>query len=177
MSYFVYIIGHFDSDRPCKVGISANPEARKAQLQTANPKPLALLWTIACETKEEAAAKERSIHLQFAERRLSGEWLDASAEEIMGADWSALPDKRPNRRSVQGYSFDTFEPFRPSPPENLAGKSKRDMTFSERCQYWEAFDLPPPPDGFDDWYVIGNSRMGVIGAFPVKGFMDEDDAE
>jgi hypothetical protein len=45
------------------------------------------------------------------------------------------------------------------------------MTQEERVAFWACFELGTPPPGFDDWYIAGSPKSGVLGAFPTKGFM------
>jgi hypothetical protein len=75
----VYIIAHMKGRVPCapvKIGISASPERRVANLQTANPKPLVLLCTFATPVRDIAKVIESGFHEVMADKRLAGEWFD-----------------------------------------------------------------------------------------------------
>lgn len=60
---------------PIKIGIAINPENRLRGLQTSHPSRLSILAT--CEGGSD---QERAYHLQFADRRLSGEWFERCPE-------------------------------------------------------------------------------------------------
>lgn len=67
----VYFIGNGNGQ--VKIGVSDHPFRRMLDLQTASPYPLALL---ACAPG--GGAKERDLHLTFADSRLCGEWFECS---------------------------------------------------------------------------------------------------
>jgi len=68
--------------RPIKVGISALPERRLLNIQTASPFPIKLMLTVDCESRETAKEIEGYIHAFFHEFRLNGEWFDVPVEDV-----------------------------------------------------------------------------------------------
>ncbi len=69
---FVYFIG--GERGPIKIGHACDPYTRLRTLQTAYPEDLFIYATL-----EGCQADERSLHLEFAEFRLRGEWFERSA--------------------------------------------------------------------------------------------------
>lgn len=55
---------------PVKIGYSVKPEARPAELQTGNPRPLKLLGQI-----KGTRATERALHEKYINQNLVGEWF------------------------------------------------------------------------------------------------------
>lgn len=73
---YVYIIS--DGTGYIKVGISANPENRKKQLQTSNPNKLEILFTEEFECNRNHLLKiEKNIHqeLKRISKHMKGEWF------------------------------------------------------------------------------------------------------
>ena len=73
---YVYIIS--DGTGYIKVGISANPENRKKQLQTSNPNKLEILFTEEFECNRNHLLKiERNIHRELKQiaKHMKGEWF------------------------------------------------------------------------------------------------------
>jgi predicted GIY-YIG superfamily endonuclease len=75
----VYVIQAGD-DGPCKIGVSANPERRLAQLQTGNSARLVLVALYLCQTWLIAKTLEASVHVALAPFRLMGEWFRVTPE-------------------------------------------------------------------------------------------------
>jgi hypothetical protein len=78
----VYIISEGDAGPPVKIGVANNPLSRISELQTGNPRKLRLAraWNMA--TRDGAFAVERAVLSQLSDRRLSGEWVDATESEV-----------------------------------------------------------------------------------------------
>ena len=107
---YVYVIAKCLDDgftAPCKVGISATPQKRIRQFQTAVPFRICLYATVGPLPRENAAAIERSIQKIHHRDRLHGEWfslapaialqliqlsLSAAFVALGGADPSLVPD-------------------------------------------------------------------------------------
>lgn len=67
-----------------KVGIAKNPEARRRELQTGNPKKIALLGVWGFEEYGiKAQDLEYDMHRALAPHRVCGEWFDAPIALIM----------------------------------------------------------------------------------------------
>ena len=72
---FVYIIRE-EGNKRFKVGVSNNPEKRSKTLQTGSPEDLTLIYTsMVCSNSFEI---ESSVHKEFKEYLLRGEWFDPS---------------------------------------------------------------------------------------------------
>lgn len=76
--YFVYFILNEDSNA-IKIGRARDVAKRLKALQTSSPAHLKLLKTIQTEGSEAAAELEQSLHKQFWDLRLAGEWFKAHA--------------------------------------------------------------------------------------------------
>jgi hypothetical protein len=74
---FVYVIHAVGTDR-VKIGYSAEPEKRLADLQTASPFPLALIGK-----REGAPDLERRFHRHLSEYRRIGEWFEFDPQEAL----------------------------------------------------------------------------------------------
>lgn len=71
MAEYVYCISSGDA---IKIGIATDPLKRLRELQTANAKPLHLVWTVqtGCVLAREA---EKRLHHWLRRHRLQGEWF------------------------------------------------------------------------------------------------------
>jgi len=78
---FLYVIKS-DSGL-CKIGISANPNARLAQLRSASAVPLEFAWIGA--PKDNTVAIEREAHSMLDKYRRGGEWFAISPDAAVGA--------------------------------------------------------------------------------------------
>lgn len=180
MRHSIYVIGRHGSERPCKIGISAAPDRRLAQLQTGSAEVLVLRCV--CERADAtiAAFHERLAHDHFAPVRMAGEWFDADADEILAVleglvDQTPGKKKRQRKPQARAESFGKgSEPFHPQIPQDLFEVPISEMSYPDRVRFWSACELPPPPEGFDDWYIVGTPAIGVIGAFPVVGFVCQE---
>jgi len=179
----LYIIGKEGADRPVKIGISFSPEKRLAQLQTGNADRLVLLQTIRCNGKSVAASWEWNAHNLFAAQRLAGGWFDLTAKDIMqrAPEWqqgraASKPKPSAGFRWV-GPTDSACAPFHPQIPADLHGVPISQMNYADRVRFWEACQLPPPPVGFDDWYLVGTPQHGVLCAIPVEGFVCQEPKE
>lgn len=76
--HFVYFILNEDSNA-IKIGHAKDVTKRLKALQTSSPAHLKLLKTIQTEGSEAAAELEQSLHKQFWDLRLAGEWFKAHA--------------------------------------------------------------------------------------------------
>lgn len=72
----VYVVQAGD-DGPCKIGFASSLEARLVELQVGNHEQLHVRATFRA-TRE----FERSMHHEYADRRLRGEWFALTASEI-----------------------------------------------------------------------------------------------
>lgn len=75
-AHFVYFILNEDSNA-VKIGRAKDLEKRMRALQTSSPAKLKLIKSVQVEGGEEAHALEQSLHKQFSEIRLAGEWFKA----------------------------------------------------------------------------------------------------
>lgn len=73
---FIYIIGYSDSDGPIKVGFSANPSRRLADLQTSHHSKLEVRFAKKVDLFR-GNEVEKKVHAALHEYRLSGEWFSA----------------------------------------------------------------------------------------------------
>lgn len=176
---YLYIIGPAGRSKPIKIGLAADPELRLRQLQTGNPMKLCIMHKYWAFSREQASYWEILAHKLFEDKRLAGEWFDVTALEVHDniSHWRAErePKAPPKRREFASKSSldGDFEPFHPEIPVHLRGKPRQQMTPDERIEYWRCFDLPAPPYGFDDWYIVGSPSSGVLGAFPIVGFLGD----
>lgn len=77
-AHFVYFILNKDSNA-VKIGRAKDLEKRMKALQTSSPAKLKLIKSVQVEGGEEAHELEQSLHKQFSEIRLAGEWFKAEA--------------------------------------------------------------------------------------------------
>jgi hypothetical protein len=76
---FVYLIATVQNgapSAPVKIGISANPMVRLAELQTGSPFRLMLLGMLATPSRQVAREAEKWIHFCHPDKALHGEWFD-----------------------------------------------------------------------------------------------------
>ncbi len=78
-THFVYFILNEDS-HAIKIGRATNLAKRMRSLQTASPAELKLLKSIQVDGAKAAQALEQSLHRQFSDIRLTGEWFKAEAD-------------------------------------------------------------------------------------------------
>lgn len=99
----IYIISPEGADRPCKVGISENPWARCAGMQTGSPVRLRVREVYPFENRCDAAAMERQFHESHKPRLVHGEWFDIDFddanywlfENVLGDDVDAFRRRFP----------------------------------------------------------------------------------
>ena len=77
-AYFVYFILNEDSNA-IKIGLAKDPTKRLKSLQTSSPAKLAIIKTMQVDGLKAAQELEQSLHKQFGEIRLTGEWFKAGA--------------------------------------------------------------------------------------------------
>lgn len=171
---FLYVIGIEGETTPVKIGVAKNTKVRLAQLQTGNPQQLEVKAQYEARSRTEAQVWESNAHDIFADKRLSGEWFSITADDVEGEDWAT--DKRLKKSEaatpIARPAITNFEPNHPYVPSCLRNRSPEQMSPEERLEFWACFGLPAPPDGFDDWYLVGSPSSGILGAFPVEGFMN-----
>jgi len=73
--YFITFEGKGNS--PVKIGYSSDPDARMADLQTANPRKLKIALTIPFDSEPEAREAEKTMQRLAGKKhkRMSGEWF------------------------------------------------------------------------------------------------------
>ena len=73
MNSFVYIMraGGF-----VKIGMSSNPDKRRADLQTSNPETVSLVAVASCASRAVAGNLEKRLHKLFHKDRVNGEWFN-----------------------------------------------------------------------------------------------------
>lgn len=84
-----------DGSHRCKVGITQSPKRRLSGIQTSSPDRMCLRHVVLFEHGG-AREAERAAHKALAHCRVSGEWFDASVEEIM-LTLSGVLDRISNR--------------------------------------------------------------------------------
>ena len=76
---------------PVKVGMSANPYSRLAELQTGSPHQLVIVNERAFRSRSDAAYVEDVMRLAWSDCKMIGEWVDASplrvADMLNGPEW------------------------------------------------------------------------------------------
>ncbi|RCJ23529.1 helicase [Nostoc sp. ATCC 43529] len=77
-AHFVYFILNQDSNA-IKIGRAKDVAKRMKSLQTSSPAQLKLIKIVQVDSMEEAQELEQSLHKQFSEIRLAGEWFKAQA--------------------------------------------------------------------------------------------------
>lgn len=77
-AHFVYFIFNQDSNA-IKIGRARDLGKRMRALQTSSPAKLTLIKSVQVESGDEAHELERSLHKQFNDIRLTGEWFKAEA--------------------------------------------------------------------------------------------------
>lgn len=90
--YCVYFIATDNHDF-VKIGVTgATPEKRLACLQTGNHRQLKVLYSIPCETAEDAYALESSLHGKFEHLREAGEWFRFGFGLMSYIQWQKYED-------------------------------------------------------------------------------------
>jgi predicted GIY-YIG superfamily endonuclease len=77
-AHFIYFILNQDSNA-IKIGRTKDLAKRMKALQTSNPATLKLIKSVQVEGEKAAQDLEQSLHKQFSEMRLAGEWFKAEA--------------------------------------------------------------------------------------------------
>ena len=176
MSGYVYVIAA-EYSGPCKIGVARDVESRRRSLQTGSPYVLEAHYAHECANYDEARALERACHARLSDSRLEGEWYEIPVSKAIDALQAAVHagiEPMPKKRPPRDNNRKNWQPWHPEIPQRLRGKPKRQMTPAERQEYWACFELDEPPAGFDDWFIIGSAKAGVLGAVPICGFSDED---
>lgn len=109
MADTLYVIG---ADSLVKIGITKSVQSRLVGLQVASPIPITCL---ACFNIDEHTREfERSVHLVLREKRVSGEWFEASLDEVIEAIHRAS--------ELTGVSVERVEP-----PAEIKKRQKKKM--------------------------------------------------
>ena len=74
--HFVYFILNSDS-KAIKIGMAKNLERRLKSLQTSSPAKLELIKSVLVSSREQAQELEKTLHQQFDDLQLTGEWFKA----------------------------------------------------------------------------------------------------
>ena len=82
MTRHIYVIA--SEAGPVKIGIATDVPTRLSALKTGSPWPLSLAAAVEVEGSS-AERLERSSHEALADRRMTGEWFNCSAEEAIKA--------------------------------------------------------------------------------------------
>jgi T5orf172 domain len=172
----IYVIGTYADPDICKIGLALEPKKRLAQLQTGAHEKLFIAATFECESREIARHRERQAHKTFDGCRTSGEWFGISPAIVCerSVDWFFGKPQRPKPAAEHSQSKSEYVPFHPNIPDDLFGIPISQMVYEDRVRFWAACGLEPPPEGFDDWYLIGSQKSGVMGAIPVEGFVCQE---
>lgn len=88
---FIYFIAHDPYDGYVKIGMSNNPSARLAQLQTGNPRRLRIMRTVECNDMRRC---EQKMHQMYAHARRCGEWFELTEAEAIECAASAEADMK-----------------------------------------------------------------------------------
>lgn len=79
-----------------KIGVSANPEQRLAELQTSHPRELLIEYLRWGKERREAFAVEKICHRQLEQYRATGEWFDVATDiaisTVKDVDLTQHPD-------------------------------------------------------------------------------------
>lgn len=78
-AHFIYFILNADSNA-IKIGRARNLNKRMKSLQTSSPAKLELIKFIQVENEAKAQMLEKSLHQQFSDIRLTGEWFKAEVK-------------------------------------------------------------------------------------------------
>lgn len=78
-AHFIYFILNEDSNA-IKIGRATNVVKRLKALQTSSPAKLKLIKSLQVEGAKEAQALEQSLHQQFSDLRVTGEWFKAETK-------------------------------------------------------------------------------------------------
>lgn len=76
--HFIYFIFNEDSNA-IKIGRTKNIDSRMKSLQTSSPAKLELLKSISVQGQDKAQEQELSLHKQFEDLRIAGEWFRAES--------------------------------------------------------------------------------------------------
>jgi predicted GIY-YIG superfamily endonuclease len=81
MTFYVYAIG--PTNGPIKIGFTNNLEARLRAIQTGNPEPIKLHYSIEFDTEKEMRLAEKKLHETLRHLRKKGEWFDLSPQNAI----------------------------------------------------------------------------------------------
>lgn len=88
MKKTVLYIGYDDTSWGFKIGITNNLIKRERELRNTNPSFVMLLDF----SVEDAKKLESELHTKYASKRVSGEWFELSAEDVVNIARSIIPD-------------------------------------------------------------------------------------
>jgi hypothetical protein len=134
---FIYVIssatGHL------KIGVTNDPYARLAQLQTASPSPLVIEYVGALRT--DGFAIEAAAHATLANHRMAGEWFDCPADMAVAA--------------VGAAAHRLIEPIASIPPARVA-EVVRAVALADQIEFAKTKSWVGPwlAAGFVLWVVI-----------------------
>ena len=144
----VYVVD--DEAGGCKIGVSAAPYLRLADLQRERKAKLRLIAVCQCPTGR-AWTVERRAHRLLADRRLAGEWFDVSAEQAIEAVSRALAMVEAGPLPAPGWTVASV-PTKTRRTAVLLAR-REGLTVGQwlerRVAEWEAKGSPVPPPAIE----------------------------
>lgn len=147
----VYVVD--DETGGCKIGVSAAPYRRLADLQRERDAKLRLIAVCQCPTGR-AWTVERQAHRLLADRRLSGEWFDVSAGQAIEAVSRALAMVEAGPLPAPGWTVASVSTKARRTAARLARRESLTVGrwLEQRVAKWEAEGSPmtvssPAPGG------------------------------
>lgn len=77
-----YIVQESDNG-PVKIGIARNAFWRRSDMQSGNPRQIIIKTVYRCETRVDAILLEAASLAAFSDRRILGEWLNATPSDVL----------------------------------------------------------------------------------------------
>ena len=114
-AHFVYAI---TCQQYVKLGISSQPFNRLANMQTANPMELKLVWLMSFNKRSKALAYESGLHELFRGRHVRGEWFELSCLD-------SLPDAHFTSEDTLDYMAYFLKPTKKEAKESDRAKRER----------------------------------------------------
>lgn len=155
MTSFVYCIQNAAGE--IKIGRSGDPERRRRDLQVSSASPLRLVWSRKVAANL-VAGVERRAHALLIDYRLGGEWFSATPELALELLELAIKGQgsvvKGGKRRKRVLILDPIEePLVPGVDLMPHYATRKEMPLERRALGWAEFDVPPLPDGYDDWLI------------------------
>lgn len=173
--HFFYLI---QADQNCKIGVTNNLKNRLQSIQTGSDQKLEYIKTWQFSKAVTVNYIEDEIKKYLLPYHLRGEWYSLESKEIIKIiDHTILVEKENianleskgvnKKRNEKIYDLRVNLKFYKETDKYWI--TRKSMSLNEKKITWKKYNLGTPPEGYDDWFIVGGIyNEEPIAYLPVK---------